>query len=273
MKRVTAEEQKEINLELLLFFDKTCRKHGIHYSITGGTLLGAVRHGGFIPWDDDVDVFLPRPEFEKLRDVFDDGERFVWTDRRKNASFPYNFGRLIDTETIITDAKGMPSEGMGLFLDVCVVDGLPEGEKKRNAHMKRMIFLHRARSSFIYNRELPEYRSGNIIKRLSKSVFTKVTSVDFWLDRAETEARRYPFDNSEYVANGLSQYGKKEIMHRSAFDSYIEMEFEGHKVMACCGWEEYLTNIYGDYMKLPPPEKRVGDHIVSVYYRDQRPEV
>lgn len=266
MKKVTDQELKQINLEMLCYFDKVCRENNIHYSITGGTLLGAVRHKGFIPWDDDVDVFLPRPEFEKLRNVFPKNSRFQWIDRQINSKFVYNFGRLIDTKTIIRNANGMPSEGAGVFLDVCVVDGLPDNSKKRIWHMKYMEMLHKIRSSFIYNKNLPEYNSGNIIKRIGKRLLTSITTVDFWLDVAEKANRKYLFDTGTFVANGVSQYGTREIMHRSAFDSYIEMEFEGKNIMVCQGWQEYLTNIYGNYMQLPPLEERVNDHIVDVYW-------
>ena len=111
MRKLSADERKQIFLEMMDYFDRVCGENGIHYSLTGGTLLGAVRHKGFIPWDDDVDIFLARPEYNKLLTVFPDDARFVWDSREKTAGYEWAYGRLYDTRTILTDADGLPSEG------------------------------------------------------------------------------------------------------------------------------------------------------------------
>ena len=206
---------------MLCYFDRICRENNIRYSLTGGTLLGAVRHKGFIPWDDDVDVFLT-------------------------------------------------NEGKGLFLDVCVVDGLPDSRALQEAHMRFMRFCFRARRTvIIIDKERDDYKNVSLPKKLLKNFLVARTDKQFWLRVIEKNMKKYPFNGGKYVGNFTSQYGSKERMHRSSFASYQEMEFEGRSFMVIGGWEEYLTNIYGDYMQLPPEEQRRGHHDGVVYWKTQ----
>ncbi len=138
---VTDKEQDRINMDLLINFDEVCREHGIHYSLTGGTLLGAVRHGGAIPWDDDVDVFLPRPEYNKLIEAYKGSPRYVFVNRDVDPNYKYMYGRLLDSKTLITEAGWTVTAGMGKFLDVCVVDGLPKGKLRRKLHITHVRTL------------------------------------------------------------------------------------------------------------------------------------
>ena len=115
LREISIEERKRINLDLLSYFDTVCRKNGIKYSLTGGTLLGAVRHKGFIPWDDDVDVFLTRQEYEKLEKLSPQTDIYKFVSRKTNPEFKYVFGRIMDNRTVIKDAGGMPVEGNGVF--------------------------------------------------------------------------------------------------------------------------------------------------------------
>ena len=117
MIKLDSAQSRQINLDMLIYFDKICRKNHIRYSLTGGTLLGAVRHGGFIPWDDDVDVFMTRPEFDRLDRIFPREGRFVWQSRTRIPRYEYVYGRVMDSRTIIMEAGGLPSEGKGVFLD------------------------------------------------------------------------------------------------------------------------------------------------------------
>lgn len=267
--KVTAAEEKYINLALLDYFDKVCRENDIKYSLTGGTLLGAVRHKGLIPWDDDVDVFLSRPEFEKLRDAFPDGGRYVYVDRVKEPGYPYVFGRLIDTDTIITKSPNTLSFGKGLFVDVCVVDGLPKSKLARDIHMLRMRILFRCRRATIHSNKSKSYANKGPLVLFAKKVINKLTTAEYWNKKIEKLMQKYPWDSSEYVGNFTSAYGKREMLHRSGFDTYTTLEFEGKEYMVFGGYEEYLTNIYRDYMELPPVRKRVGHHPNTAYWVDR----
>lgn len=265
--RLTADDERKICLEMLIYFDRICRANGINYSLTGGTLLGAVRHKGFIPWDDDIDVFLPRPEFNKLEAVFPDSERFVLVNRHKEPRFNYVFSRLIDTKTLITESPNTLCAGKGVFLDICVVDGLPKNPFLREIHIGYMRFLMRARRATVQNPKRKAYRQKGPIVVLFKKVLRILTSYEFWNRRLEKAMERYPFDTSNYVGNFASQYGKKEMLPRKIFDTYLDIPFENHKFMVCVGYEQYLNRIYGkNYMNLPRRKKRKRPHPNVAYW-------
>lgn len=266
-KRLTQDDERKICMEMLLYFDHVCRSNGIKYSLTGGTLLGAVRHRGFIPWDDDIDVFLTRPEFDKLAAVFPDDARFVFVNRHKEPGFNYVFGRLIDTKTLITESPNTLCAGKGIFLDICVVDGLPRNRVLRELHIAYMRFLMRARRATVQNPKGKAYREKGPIIVFLKKVLRTITNYEFWNKRLEKAMSKYPFDTSDYVGNFASQYGRKELLPRSVFSSYLDIPFEDYQFMVCVGYEKYLTSVYGEkYMDLPAKRKRKRPHPNTAYW-------
>ena len=258
--RVTEQQARSVNLAMLKYFDKVCRENGVKYSLTGGTLLGAVRHGGVIPWDDDVDVFLTRPEFEKLVSVFPEGGRFELVTMEKDPDFNYVFGRLIDTWTLIEYSPNTAGAGRGLFLDVCVVDGLPDDARKRKNHMLYMRLLVRFRRAVIQNPDRISYQSKGPLFVAAKKLLRRCTDIHFWNRRMNKVMQKYPYDGGRYVGNFTSQYGNKELLHAEVFSDYFDVRFEDFTCMVCAGYHEYLSNIYGNYMKLPPANKRKSHH-------------
>ena len=266
-RKMSVEEQRQRIFQILLFFDKVCREQGICYSLTGGTLLGAVRHKGFIPWDDDVDVFLLRPEYEKLNAILQKQDEYIWI-TQNSEDWDDGYSRIIDPKTVIYDSELGDQKGMGLFIDVCIVDGLPNNNISRSFFVAKMRALYRLRrSTFTQKKEdIPHNPLKRIFKQFVRAGTTAIGPT-FWTNMIKKNCDRYSVENSLYVANLLSQYGKKEILHKSGFDHYQEMLFEGVPFLVFNGWEEYLTNIYGDYMSLPPEENRKGHHYDKVYRR------
>lgn len=265
MVKITIDESRKITLEILVFIDEFCRKNGIDYSLTGGTLLGAVRHKGFIPWDDDIDVFMTRPNYDRFDSAMEKQNEYTWLTRKTNKKFFFNFGRLINNKTKVIDHRLEDPfiDGYGVFVDVCVVDGLPDNVIVRELHTTYIRALYRLRRMAIYN-TIPSHPVNRFIKRCMKT-FCLTVGIDRWSELIDHAVRRYDFDAGRYVGNVMSQYGKKEIMHKSSFDEYITMEFEGRLFKVIIGWEEYLRNIYGDYMQLPPAEERIGRHPGEIY--------
>lgn len=269
MKEVTNAERKEINLQLLKYLDRVCREQGIEYSLTGGTLLGAIRHGGFIPWDDDVDVFLTRPEYEKLDVFLRTQKEYDWITPDRDQNYFLNYGRLMDKRTKIVDEGIDEQEHYGLFIDVCVVDGLPNSAWARKWHIFKIQFCYRARRCLTYRNE--EFQPKNPVKRFVKDCYRNLCGLfgrRWWMDRIDGLVRKYPFDTGSYVGDVMSNYGAREVMHRSAFNKYCDVSFEGCTFRMIQGWKEYLTNIYGDYMTPPPEDKRSGHCMGKVYWLD-----
>ena len=267
MRLMTPEEQKQTAYEILCWLKDLCDKEGIHYSLTGGTLLGAVRHKGFIPWDDDVDVFLLRPEFDRLDQILRRQKKYKWITSRNYLGRYWNYGRLIHPGTKIYDEELGDSMGIGIFIDICVVDGLPDNPLERRCHISYMRSLYRIKRSTTPQKK--EYIPKNPVKRISKQAVRNYATgkgVRYWNRKIDRAVRRYPVDSGKYVANLMSQYGAREILHREGFDRYIEMPFEDRTFSVFAGWEEYLRCVYGDYMQLPPEDKRVGHHFDKAYW-------
>ena len=205
MREMTDAEVKEVCFDILKYIKKTCDENGIMYSLTGGTLLGAVRHQGFIPWDDDCDVFLARPQYEKLKSILREQKEYQWIDHEINSKYYANFGRLIDKRTEIM-GDGIAEIGVnGIFVDVCVIDGLPDNKLLRELHIARVRFLTKARNSSSFAETL--YIPSNPVKRIVKRVFQKYTravGAKKWTDRLERCVKKYNFDTGKYVGNIMS---------------------------------------------------------------------
>lgn len=256
-------------LKILVAFDKICKIENLRYSLAGGTLLGAVRHKGFIPWDDDIDVCMPRPDYEKLVSLIgekDISDRYCFiTDREKNAAYP--FLKLLDKDIGI-QIKGY-KEVPNLWIDIFPVDGLPnEDEKiakiyKKSAKYRKLIYLGMLEKAKYYRGEHSKFYA------LLAKTFVSLYTVKRAVKKSVKFARRYGFDESDNV--GIVTwgcYGVGECMPKREFEQFTKMEFEGleFSVMGC--WDSYLHGIYGDYMQLPPEGKRVF-HGVSAYVENK----
>ena len=141
-KKLNSDEVKKIELQLLLKFDELCKKHDLQYSLCGGTLLGAIRHKGFIPWDDDIDVMMPRDDFEKLlklekTQASDQVEKLVsW----KSGKSIYPFIKMINTKTVLKEKYLDKEYTTGVWIDIFPIDGMPEDQKIVDKKYKKVIF-------------------------------------------------------------------------------------------------------------------------------------
>lgn len=244
----------DIELEMLVEFDRICRKHNILYSIDGGTLLGAIRHGGFIPWDDDADVIMNRREYDKLMAILDeelDSDRFYFQDMFRTPGYRWGYGKMRrkDTEFIRLNQEHMPYE-QGLFMDVFVCDNVPDNYIMRSV----CNFV-----SFIYRKIFFAPVGVNISKGFTKFVYKILNCISE--ERVKRSYRKYiSFRNRKHTSwvKCLTfpacnrTYGYK----RSWYEDTVDVRFEDKVFKGCKDYDEYLTFLYGDYMKLPPIEKR-----------------
>lgn len=263
-KRVlTGDEIKKIELDILLEFKKFCESNNLKYCLAYGTLLGAVRHKGFIPWDDDIDVCMPRPDYERFIKIFDGyNERFkLKSNRLNNMSAP--FTKVIDVTTEI-EAKYVDGDiDTNLWIDVFPVDGLPEDDNLLCDYYKKVRIYRRVLG--LIDCKLGD--GSNRFRKYSKYILKPIANLigsKRCIEEIERLALTYDYKESKYVgmitwaSNGLG-----ERMLKSEFEQSTEVEFEGHKFPAVACWDKYLNNIYGDYMKLPPIEKRRTHNMVA----------
>ncbi len=242
-------------LNMLLAFDAFCKEHGVEYFLAGGSALGAVRHGGFIPWDDDIDLAMLRPDFEKM-------ERLLAECGNKIGEYEYSpvIGQIVPDAPIghlLYLPEGDYDKADAPKLDIHPIDGLPQAGWKRKVQHFFSIVHYMA----VYRH--PTKNKGKAAHLISK-MLVAVTS-DSMFDRYARMSRKviaaYDAERANQVCSlfGLAGYAN-EVMDRELIVPYQRIEFEGHLLPVPCKEKGYLEKLYGDYEKLPPEEEREPKH-------------
>lgn len=247
-----------IQLECLVELDRVCRSNGIDYSIDGGTLLGAVRHKGFIPWDDDIDVIMRRGDYENFFEACKtelDQKRFFLQEHRTDAYYRVGFPRIKRNNTVYVRAGQENSrQHPGVQIDIFVLDNMPNGYVAKRFHRALTFFFRK----ILWSRT-GKVASTSAVQRIVYSMLDLFPAeFAFWGFDALAKAcnrkpsglvRHYAMTYPNPKANG---YGTPANL----LDGFTELEFEGHNFRALAKYDEYLTLLYGNYMQLPPEEKR-----------------
>ena len=251
----TLRKLQMVELEMLIELDRICRKNNIKYTIIGGTVIGALRNGGFIPWDDDVDVAMLREEYEKFRKACKkdlDQSRFYFQDHRNTKGYRWGYGKLRRKDTLFLREyqEHMPYE-QGIFLDIFPHDGVPDAFLIRAMHNFQCFMIRKILWS-----EVGKIADKNVWKRqifyfLSKIPEKKVFAVYHKLIKKSNRKRR-----NRVRALMFPTFGKEYGYKREWFEPGEDVSFEGYMFQCMKGAKEYLTFSYGNYMQLPSKEKR-----------------
>lgn len=258
---LSLEEMQQVYLELLAEFDAMCHFHGLRYDLAGGSLLGAVRHGGFIPWDNDIDVCMPRPDYERMLKLRLEGKlelpamRDLIMDR--NDSFARHFGRFIRKDVRRVTDMAEESDCPFIGMDIFPVDGLPKGDLAFRWQCFRVRQLRRFLLTSV--EKTGTSRRGALaakIKDLYRPLLRKIGPyrIARKLDRVCAEV---PYEKAEFVGAISGMYGHKERWRKADMLPQTKLKFEDLQASAFANYDIYLKNLYGDYMRLPPEEKRV----------------
>lgn len=272
MKNIELKEIQQLELEIMKDVHKFCKENNIRYYLAGGTLLGAIRHKGFIPWDDDIDIIMPRPDYERfIKEYKSKKPYYILTSTHNNSQHLYTFSKIFDNRTIKIEKEIEYSDGNigGVEIDIFPMDGLPKDIKQSNKYFnnQKNIFKY-------YSLSVSKFtKSKNIFKTIPKYLVVRVCKFigkEKFIKFINKKAEKYNFNDSEYVGcSVVPYYGNRERVLKSNYINKIEVQFESELFYAPEGYDEYLSNLYGDYMKLPPKEKRVTHHDCEVYWKDR----
>lgn len=269
MRNIDTSELRKLQVDMLDYFDAFCRRNQLRYWLDYGTLLGAIRHKGFIPWDDDVDIAMLREDYERAARLFNDQSegRYLFQTPFNNSVSCYPFGKLVDTATVLYE-YGEEGIQTGVYVDVFVYDNSPDDAMAVKRMFRRRDFLGRVRRL-----KLPIRKEVRGIKKaayvLGSAMLRPVSSnaINRALDR---NARRYQKADTRNVSAFADPYDANYFAaDRRIFEQLEPVEFEGRHYPAPARYDEWLTVLYGNYMQLPPIEKRVRQHAFEAYYKEQ----
>ena len=259
-KTIIMEELRAIQLGIFDKIHAFCTERGIRYSLGGGTLLGAVRHKGYIPWDDDIDIMLPRPDYDRFLKGFEGKYAELNLQYYGNdITCCIPFAKVYDNRTVLIEKL----QKSGIYIDVFPIDGLPEESK-----IKDYLSIYNNQLHKIYFMT-PFYKITGSLKDRMKYYVKKVVypTRDKYIMMFYDFLKSYSFEKSENAGAICGIYAEKELMPRETFESYITVEFEGRQYMAIKDYDAYLAKHYGDYMQFPPKEKQVSHHVFTAYWK------
>ena len=273
---MTNKEMQEVELEILKVLSQICEEQKLDYFLMYGTLLGAARHKGFITWDDDLDIMMKRSDYDKLLVYLIEHEEelkpYKLFSKENNSDYPFMIARFCDTRYKYV-ANNEKDCGMGLFVDIYPLDGAGHSWKevqKRGDYFRflsSMCFLASRKHFFV---DHIEYSSKKSVKqtmiKFPLYLLAKAVGVKFWFKRLERLKDKYKYEECSYVGptTWQSDY-RRDVMKKEWVDETIFIDFEDVKFRVPKYYKEVLKHKYGNYMEMPPVEKRVATHDYKAY--------
>ena len=271
---MTLRELQLFSLEILKDVHQFCVENNIEYSMSDGSLIGAIRHKGFIPWDDDIDIIMRRPDYEKFCKIFK-SDIYELKCRENDPHCMVPFARVYDVQkTIIKTTAPWCRDEVGVWIDVfpadCVVEDVKQYEEYYSISRKlwkKSGSSRSARCSFIWDKPLVY----NLKLLFKKIIFLNGKMTDYYVKKVINRAKAFKWGETPFWGNLTSMGDNIKEHHRiEIFKSCIMVPFEDTQVMVMNGYDEYLKDKYNDYMQLPPEEKRVQHYssMTKFYWKE-----
>lgn len=269
MNNIYEQSLKSVQLDILKCFIGICKKHNLRYFLLGGSALGAIRHQGYIPWDDDIDVGLPRNDYMKFLQIAQSEmpKNYFLQTTETDPLYPLNFAKIRNSETtFIEKTISHLKINHGVYIDIFPLDGFPSKKLKQMNTMFKISLYKRS----IFNVFNIEKKGLGIKENLKLSVVTFLFSNPYeTLKKQDKLFKTFSYEKSDLVANYSGAWAEKEIVPKTFFGNGTRAFFENIEVCVPEKYDSYLKHIYGDYMTPPPEEKRVGHHYCTVIDLDK----
>ena len=262
-RQIGTEECKRIQLEILDCIDRFCHEHGLRYSLAYGTLIGAVRHKGYIPWDDDIDLLMPRPEYDRFLKEFHSDKNEVIDLSASNVCVE-TFAKVSRKGTLMVDRR-LGRALWGVNVDIFPIDGAPEaGLAKHYASMcsKREWIFRLCPFYKVVGKDKAIWFAKYCLKRLRYPHLGNCATVKAGIN---ADLRACRFEDAPLAGAYFGDDEIREFMPREWFESYTELEFEGKHYPAIAHYDGYLRHLFGDYLQMPPEEQRISHHLYKTY--------
>lgn len=254
-------EVQEIIWNIMKELKPIIKKHNFKYFMLGGTLLGAIRHGGFIPWDDDIDIGMPRKDYEEFLRVVEAElpEYLKLNTYWDESNHHYYFSRIVDTRHELKRTGSTEERVEDVWIDIFPLDGMPNNAVVRRIHMLNLLYARARYHMATFNRV--NLKRPN--RPLSERIVIKVvlltglgthSDAKKWLDKIDTLLKKYSIEDTDWVVNFMGQYKFKEMFPKKWYGEGTEYEFEDSYLVGPVDYDSVLTKQYGDYMT--PPENK-----------------
>ncbi|WP_050612380.1 LicD family protein [Ligilactobacillus agilis] len=273
MKRdISIEESQKMVFEILKFYKDICDDNNLTYYLAYGTLIGAVRHGEFIPWDDDIDVFMPREDYNKLVEIMDTiDDRYKLVSFENNKRFTAPLPKIIDTKTkLVQHYDFYERVELGLYIDIFIIDNAGNTYEEATNFYENVYSIYKKwfkadLKIFLSNKSKLRSILG-AVKRLPY----KIRGISYYLRKYTQFSTTYLNKNTKYVAttNTGSPEVQRNVFLKDDFGEGVDIKFEDQVFRAPTNYQKMLEVEYGDYMKLPPKEKRVSHHKYELYFKE-----
>ena len=269
MKKLSNQELKKlqkIELEMLYEFDRICKRHNLVYILAGGSCLGAVRHDGFIPWDDDIDIHMPRSDYEKFLTIQEEElnkDKYYFESLETTENYPFVFAKIRRRNSIYAESiSDIDKEKQGIWIDIFPCDNVSDNDFKMKLDFMKIFFFKIMQANKNGNQSVSDSFLRSIILKI-------IYLISFLVPRKFCQKhlikimRKYENIETKRVICYGGKWLFKEMFPAKYFNERILHKFEDGKFYITKDYDTFLTNLYGDYMKLPPKEKRCPEHLIS----------
>jgi len=254
---------KAIETDMLKELIRICQKHELRYFVIGGTCLGAVRHKGFIPWDDDIDIGIPRNDYNKFLEIAQNElpSHLFLQNYKTEKDFILNFTKIRNNDaTFVEKSFAHMDINHGVYIDIFPLDGVPKNRFIRKISNLCIKILNLGILGHYINNSKDMKFKNKVIRYIMKTLYKPYKLHE----KIDSIVEKYDYDQCDLVKNYFGAWGEKEIIPREYFGIGCNLSFENISVTAPINYGKYLTNLYGDYMILPPKEKQISHHKISV---------